>query len=64
MSSPGRRKLMEGSANPNRKLDANKVREIRALEGVLTQETIAVLFCIGKDAVGRIQRRETWKHVE
>ncbi len=55
-----------GESHPMRKLDEDKVREIRRLkekEG-LTNDRIAKLFGVTKENVGMIVRKKTWKHVE
>lgn len=60
----GRMNKPRGEDHGNCKLTISQVLEIRKLasEG-MTHPTIADMFCIGRSGVGRIVRREIWKHI-
>lgn len=57
-------KLARGSKNGWAKLNEQKVTEIKTMlsKGVL-HKTIAALFSVNKETVGRINRNQLWKHV-
>lgn len=52
-----------GERHWNRKLTEGEVREIRALEGTMTQKAIAEKFGIHSNSVRDIQKRRTWRRV-
>ena len=52
-----------GTKNGMAKLDETKVRQIRSMRVVATQENIAVLFGVSRRAVGQILSGKRWKHV-
>jgi hypothetical protein len=54
---------MLGDKNPSSKLNAEKVREIRALAGVKKQREIAKLYGVDQQVVWSAINRKTWKHV-
>ena len=56
--------LSLGERNGQSKLDAAKVREIRALKGIETQRRIAGRFGICCENIRQIWSRQTWKHVD
>jgi len=53
----------EGETIPWAKLTERDVRYIRAARGSCSQATLADRFGVGQTQIGRIQRRERWKHV-
>jgi hypothetical protein len=56
----------KGSANPNAKLNDDKVREIRRLHatGNFSQRTLARHFGVSRIMIGLIVRRQSWKYVQ
>lgn len=54
---------LRGVRHPMATLDEIRVREILSLKGVETQKTIAARFAISAAMVGRIHRRQNWRHV-
>jgi DNA invertase Pin-like site-specific DNA recombinase len=54
-----------GSTNGQAKLTEDDVREIRRLyaTGNFTQRELALEFGIARSAIGKIVRRQAWKHV-
>lgn len=53
-----------GELSPQSKLCEAEVIEIRLIaEKGVSYPVIADMFCIGKGAIGRIVRRETWKSI-
>jgi NUMOD4 motif/HNH endonuclease len=52
-----------GEANGNGKLTTELVREIRSLQGTLSQRGIAKRYGITKTTVGAIHKRKIWRHV-
>lgn len=57
-----RPELIRGEANVNAKLDAEKVRDIRAAKR--GGQALADQFGITYSTLKRIRRRESWKHVD
>ena len=49
--------------NQGKKLDAGKVREIRALADSFTGQSIAKWFGVDKSTIYQILRGETWRNV-
>jgi len=48
-----------------RKLNEDKVREIRALlKSELTHKAIAVKYGVGRSAIGAISTKQTWSHIK
>jgi hypothetical protein len=52
-----------GEANPFARLTAERVRELRALQGRVTQRMAAGMFGVAATTVGSIWHRRTWTHV-
>ena len=64
-SHPSRGHGNSGENSPHSKLHEADVREMRRLYAAgWTHKSLAVKFDVGKSVVGRILRREKWKHVE
>jgi len=56
-------KVAVGERHGRSKLKESQVRDIRKLSGIASQREIAEAFGISPLQVGKIQRREMWKHV-
>lgn len=56
--------LTRGEHHHKSRVTAEQVKEIRALEGSLPQEGIALKYGIGQTTVSNILRRVTWKHID
>lgn len=54
----------QGERHPLARLDADQVREIRALRGFMSQRAIGAKFGITQTMVGRIQRRDNWASLD
>jgi hypothetical protein len=54
---------MKGEQHWKAKLTDSMVREIRSLKGTVTQPALAERFGVCAAMIGRIQRRECWRHV-
>jgi hypothetical protein len=52
-----------GENSKNAKLSNQQVKEIRALQGSITQREVGVIYDIAPQTVSRIWRREMWKHL-
>jgi HNH endonuclease len=52
-----------GSARNGAKLTEDDVREIRRLAGTMTKRALAHRYGVGEMTIGRIIRREKWKHI-
>lgn len=52
---------LQGTLNPNSKLTAYQVREIRVANG--THAKIAKKYGVARRTIGRIKAREIWKHI-
>lgn len=57
-------RMARGERHPYAKLTDDKVRQIRSLQGVMTQKKIGEMFGTHWINVQRIILRKTWKHVE
>lgn len=53
-----------GLLHPRSKLDADKVRFIRANSSSMTQEAIAKALSVTRGCVASVVNRKTWKHVD
>ena len=60
----GRDIKVHGERHHRAVLKESDVREIRLLEGILTQEQLSEGFGVSKRQIGRIQRGEAWAHVD
>lgn len=58
-----RQQMPRGQRNASAKLTESQVREIRSLAGSLSQEKIAAQFGVTQPLIGKIIRRQAWKHV-
>jgi hypothetical protein len=56
-------KPVDGERNPQAKLTADQVREIRALKGIETQKSIADRYGVTAGAIGDIHRGTNWKNL-
>lgn len=57
-------KLPRGEANPQARLNADAVRQIRGLRaGGMTQQAIAHCFGVSRAAIRKILKRLTWRHI-
>ena len=54
---------LRGVGNPSSKLTEELVKELRSLEGTMSQRLLAERFCIGETQVSRILRRVLWRHI-
>ena len=65
MLSRGRGADRRGERHPLVRLTEDDVRSIRALRaGGATETSLATRFGVGRAQIGKIARRENWKHVE
>lgn len=55
--------LLLGEKNHLAKLNEQSVREIRRLRGVTSQAELGRRFGVSKQAIGFVQRRVVWRHV-
>jgi len=50
--------------DPNAKLNEDKVRQIRALAGSMSQREIAKLFSVNQQQISRVITRTQWAWVD
>jgi len=53
----------KGSKNGKAKLTERQVRDIRKLEGTMTQRELGMRYGIGPSCIRMILRRKSWKHI-
>lgn len=59
----GRKVAVKGSKHGHAKITKKHVIAIRALDGLVSQTAIGELFGLSQGQIGRIIRREKWKHI-